>query len=98
MKASMVVGGAAVAVFAVGVYFVPKPPAESPPMPVTSSPGDIPRPEYFLAHPDLLKSAERRCQHNTDPSSLYCTNVQRAESLRLAEQYRQADQPKGSAQ
>jgi hypothetical protein len=60
--------------------------------------GSIPTPQYLFEHPDMLKDAEQKCQHNGDPSSLYCSNVQRAESLRMADQYRRALKPKGGAQ
>lgn len=99
MRSTIVLGGAAAITLIVGtVYLVQKRPAESSSVATMPTDAAIPTPEYLLAHPDLLKSGEQKCQHNTDPSSLYCTNVQRAESVRLADQYRRAGQQQGSAQ
>lgn len=58
--------------------------------------GAVPTPQYLLEHPDLLKAAEQKCREGGDPASLYCGNVHRAESLRMADQYRRSLKPKGS--
>lgn len=58
----------------------------------------VPTPQYLLEHPDLLKAGEQKCREGSDPASLYCSNVHRAESLRMAEQYRKGLKPKGSGQ
>jgi hypothetical protein len=59
--------------------------------------GAIPTPQYLFDHPDILKDAEQKCHDDGAPSSLYCSNVHRAESLRMADQYRRALQSKGAA-
>jgi hypothetical protein len=89
---------AAIVLFAV-VYLMQRRSPDATMTAVTASEGagSIPSPEYLFEHPDTLKDAEQKCQHNSDPSSLYCSNVQRAESLRMADQYRRAAQPKGTA-
>jgi hypothetical protein len=53
----------------------------------------IPTPQYLFAHPDVLKAAEEKCQTGTAPSSLYCSNVHKAENLRLADEFRRGRQP-----
>ncbi len=60
--------------------------------------GAIPTPRYLFEHPNLLKDAEQKCRDGGAPTSLYCSNVHRAESLRMADQYRRALKPKGVAQ
>jgi len=60
--------------------------------------GSIPTPQYLLGHPDTLKEAEQRCREGSAPTSLFCSNVHRAESLRMADQYRRALKPKGATQ
>jgi len=59
--------------------------------------GSIPTPQYLFEHPDILKDAEQKCHDGGAPASLYCSNVHRAESLRMADQYRRALNPKGAA-
>jgi hypothetical protein len=80
-------------------YVVQKPSLDDPLMAVTSSEvaGSIPTPEYLFEHPDALKEAEQKCHDDGASSSLYCSNVHKAESLRMADQYRRALQPKGAA-
>jgi hypothetical protein len=60
--------------------------------------GSIPTPQYLLEHPDTFKEAEQRCREASAPTSLFCSNVHRAESLRMADQYRRALKPKGATQ
>ena len=60
--------------------------------------GSIPTPQYLLEHPDIFKEAEQRCREGSAPTSLFCSNVHRAESLRMADQYRRALKPKGATQ
>jgi hypothetical protein len=99
MNRSFVLGGGVAAILlAVAIYLLPKPSSDGPLAPPSDASGSVPTPEYLFEHPDALKDAEQKCQHNSDPSSLYCSNVQRAESLRMADQYRRASQPKGAAQ
>lgn len=95
MKLSLLLtglGAAAAASTLVIVYVVQKPSMEgsavSPPVVET-----IPTPQYLLAHPDALKEAEQNCRDGNAPSPLYCSNVHKAENLRLANQYRQGLQP-----
>jgi hypothetical protein len=100
MNRSFVLGGVVAAiVLAVAIYLLPKPSSDSllAPAPTSATAGSVPTPEYLFEHPDTLKDAEQKCQHISDPSSLYCSNVQRAESLRMADQYRHASQPQGTA-
>ena len=56
----------------------------------------VPTPQYLFEHPDLLKAAEQKCRQGSDPASLYCSNVHRAESLRMAKQYRSSLKSNGS--
>ena len=95
MKLSLLLTGlaAAAASTLVVVYIVQKPPTDgsgtvTPPVALI-----IPTPQYLLAHPDALKEAEQKCQDGSAPSPLYCSNVHKAENLRLANQYRQGLQP-----
>jgi hypothetical protein len=95
MKLSLLLTGlaAATASTLVVVYIVQKPPTDgsgtvTPPVIET-----IPTPQYLLTHPDALKEAEQKCQDGSAPSPLYCSNVHKAENLRLANQYRQGLQP-----
>ncbi len=90
---------AVIVLTAVGFYQVHKSLPEFPVMAGTSSNATaaIPTPQYLFEHPDVLKDAEQKCQNGSDPSSLYCSNVHKAESLRMADQYRRAAAPKGAA-
>ncbi len=96
MKLSLLLsalGAAAAASTLVVVYVAQKPSTDggstvTPPVIET-----IPTPQYLLAHPDALKEAEQNCQNGSAPSQLYCSNVHKAENLRLANQYRQGLQP-----
>jgi hypothetical protein len=91
------VGAAAAASTLIVVYVVQKPAPEGATIPATPVIEPIPTPQYLLAHPDALKEAEQKCQQGSAPSSLYCSNVHKAESLRLADQYRRGLQS-GTAQ
>ncbi|HEU0096728.1 MAG TPA: hypothetical protein VFQ52_09750, partial [Rhizomicrobium sp.] len=86
----------AIIAIAAGVYLMRKSAPDNSMTAAMSSEetGSIPTPQYLFERPDVFKAAEQKCQHNSDPSSLYCSNVQRAESLRMADQYRRAAQPK----
>jgi hypothetical protein len=98
MKSSLVVVAlAAIAVIAVVVYVVKSPSPDNPLIapPPSETTGTIPTPQYLFEHPDALKEAEQNCHDGGTPSSLYCSNVHRAESLRLADKYRRSLQPKG---
>jgi hypothetical protein len=90
---------AAVVVIVAVVYFAKKPSPGNPMMSAASSEvsGAVPTPQYLFAHPEILKDAEQKCRDGGAPTSLYCSNVHRAESLRMADQYRRALQPKGAA-
>ena len=90
---------AAIALVIVVFYFSKKPSPENSMMAATSAEaaGSIPTPQYLFEHPDMLKDAEQKCRDGGAASSLYCSNVHRAESLRMADQYRRALQPKGAA-
>ena len=96
MKLSFLLAGvgavAAVSTLIV-VYVVEKPSPDSATVAAPPAALTIPTPQYLLGHPDVLKEAEQKCQEGSAPSSLYCSNVHKAESLRLAEQYRQSSQP-----
>jgi hypothetical protein len=101
MRASIVWTIAAVIVLIVAVvYFVKKRSLDNPMVSVASSGASdsIPTPQYLFEHPDILKDAEQKCRDGGSPTSLYCSNVHRAESLRMADQYRRALKPKGAAQ
>jgi hypothetical protein len=99
MKSYLVM--AAIAVIGCGaaiVYIVEKPSSDvqsisAIPPAVTNV---IPTPEYLLEHPDALKEAEQKCSSGDIASSLLCSNVHKAESLRLADEYRRGAQPNGS--
>jgi hypothetical protein len=100
MRASIVWATAAVIVLIVVViYLVRTPSPDNPLIAATSSEVgvSIRTPQYLFEHPDMLKDAEQKCHDGGAPSSLYCSNVHRAESLRMADQYRRALQPKGAA-
>ena len=90
---------AAVVVIVAVVYFVKKPSPGNPMMSAASSEVSdaVPTPQYLFEHPDILKDAEHKCRDGGAPTSLYCGNVHRAESLRMADQYRRALQSKGAA-
>jgi len=100
MKSSLALAGVVtIAVIAVVVYVVKGPSPDG--SPIATTPSEItdstPTPQYLFEHPDVLKEAEQKCHDGGTPSSLYCSNVHRAESLRLADQYRRSLQPKGVA-
>ena len=100
MRWSLVAIAAAVIVsIVVVIHFVKTPAPDDLMVAGTSSvdTGSIPTPQYLLEHPDTLKEAEQKCRDGGAVSSLYCSNVHRAESLRMADQYRRALQPKGAA-
>ena len=98
MKSSLVM--ASIAVIGCGaaiVYIVERPSSDVQPMlavppAVTDA---IPTPEYLFEHPDALKEAEQNCSSGDIASALLCSNVHKAESLRLADQYRRGNQPNG---
>ena len=99
MRGNFVAAAAAIIVLVVVVvFFVKKPTTDNLMTAATSSDatGSIPTPQYLFDHPDMLKDAEQKCHDGGAPSSLYCSNVHRAESLRMADQYRRALQPKGA--
>jgi hypothetical protein len=101
MKGSFIASAiVALLLIAVAVTVVRKPsPAEtSPPELAAQSADAVPTPQYFFEHPDVLNDAEQKCRNGGAPTSLYCSNVHRAESLRMAGQYRRALRPKGAAQ
>ena len=87
------VGAVAAASTLIVVYVVEKPSPDGATVAAPPAVETIPTPQYLLAHPDVLKEAEQKCQDGSAPSSVYCSNVHKAESLRLAEQYRQGSQP-----
>jgi hypothetical protein len=89
------VGAVAAAATLIVVYVVEKPSPDGATLAAPPAVETIPTPQYLLPHPDALKEAEQKCQDGSAPSSLYCSNVHKAESLRLAEQYRQGSQPEG---
>ncbi len=97
MKLSLLqtgLGTAAAASTLIVVYVVQRPSADGSSA-VATPPAieTIPTPQYLLAHPNALKEAEQKCQDGSAPSPLYCSNVHKAENLRLANQYRQGLQP-----
>jgi len=101
MRAPIIWATAAAIILVVAVaYFVKQPSLDNPVMSAASSEasGSIPTPQYLFEHPDILKDAEQKCRDGGSPTSLYCSNVHRAESLRMADQYRRALKPKGAAQ
>ena len=87
------VGAVGAASTVIVVYVVEKPSPDGATVAAPPAVETIPTPQYLLAHPGALKEAEHKCQDGSAPSSLYCSNVHKAESLRLAEQYRQGSQP-----
>ena len=97
MKSSFVVAAVAVIAVITVVYVVIRPSSDRPLIAAAPSEatGSIPTPQYLFEHPDALKEAEQKCHDGDASSSLYCSNVHRAESLRLADQYRRSLQPKG---
>jgi hypothetical protein len=100
MKGSLVVAAVAViALIAAAAYLTQKSTPETASLTAVPSQAadSIPTPQYLFAHPDSLKEAEQKCREGGGPSSLYCSNVHRAESLRLADQYRRSLQPNGAA-
>ena len=86
-------GAVAAASTLIVVYVVERPSPDGATVVAPAAVETIPTPQYLLANPDVLKEAEQKCQEGSAPSSLYCSNVHKAESLRLAEQYRQGSQP-----
>lgn len=100
MKLSAFAIAAAVIVVIIMVFYLRKPSPENPILAAGSSEAAhaIPTPQYLFEHPDILKDAEQKCREGSDPSSLYCSNVHRAESLRMADQYRHSLKPKGAGQ
>ena len=100
MKNPVVIAAVAfLAVIGVIAYFIQKQSLEPlTPSALSSGTEAVPTPQYFFAHPDLMKQAEQKCHDGDMSSSLYCSNVHRAESLRLADQYRRALNAKGTAQ
>jgi hypothetical protein len=90
----------AVLLIAVVVTVVRKPsPGETSPPELSAQNADaVPTPQFLFAHPDMLKEAEQKCHDNGASSSLYCSNVHKAESLRLADQYRHGLKSGGAAQ
>ena len=94
MRLSIILAGAsaAAASIIVVVYVVRTPSSTPNGIPATAVQSEtvesIPTPQYLFAHPEALKAAEDSCHAGTAPSSLYCSNVHKAESLRLADQYR----------
>jgi hypothetical protein len=101
MRGNFVAAAAAIIVLVVVVvFFVKKPTTDNLMTAATSSDatGSIPTPQYLFEHPDMLKDAEQKCRDGGAASSLYCSNVHKAESLRMADQYRRALQSKGGAQ
>ncbi len=96
MKPSLLlagVGAVAAASTLVVVYIVQKPSADGSSVVAPPVVETIPTPQYLLAHPDAFREAEQKCQEGTAPSPLYCSNVHKAENLRLADKYRQGLQP-----
>jgi hypothetical protein len=92
------VGAAALGtVVVVVVLRNPAPDASAPSQLSVQSEDSVPTPQYFVAHPDLFREAEQRCHDGNAPSALYCSNVHKAESLRLADQYRQGNKAGGAA-
>jgi hypothetical protein len=81
-------------------YVLKTAPSDNPLMAATSSEasGSVPTPQYLFEHPDALKEAELKCHDHGVSSSLYCSNVHKAESLRMADQYRRALKSGGAAQ
>lgn len=101
MKISLVVAlVVAISAGSAGVYLL-REPAEGPAT-ITVAPAgaadDIPSPQYLFEHPSELKAGETKCSSAAPPSALFCSNVHKAESLRMADQYGHAGQLKGSAQ
>ena len=101
MRTPIVWAAAAAIILVVAVaYFVKQPSPDNTMVSAASSEDSrsIPTPQYLFEHPDILKDAERKCRDGGAPTSSYCSNVHRAESLRMADQYRRALKPKGAAQ
>jgi len=101
MKGTVVaalVGAAALGIAVVVVVLgKPSPDASAPSQLSVQSEDAVPTPQYFVAHPDLFQEAEQKCHDGRAPSALYCSNVHKAESLRLADQYRQGSKDGGAA-
>jgi hypothetical protein len=97
---AIAIGVAVVVLIAVAVFATRRSSSDNPVVAVGQSEAAdaVPTPQYLLEHPDLLKAAEQKCREGGDPASLYCSNVHRAESLRMADQYRRSLKPKGSGQ
>ena len=81
------------------VYLVYRPSSDTPMKAGAASDvaDSVPSPQYLFEHPGTLKDAEEKCRGGA-PSSVFCSNVHRAESLRMADQYRRALKPNGAAQ
>lgn len=101
MKPTGIAICAAIIVLIAVVVFATRRSAPESPAPAVGSPeaaDAVPTPQYLLDHPDVLKAAEQKCREGSDPASLYCSNVHRAESLRVADQYRRSLKLKGVGQ
>lgn len=101
MKTSFIVAlVVAIATGSAGIYFLREPTARPGANAVAPSDAadDIPSPRYLFEHPIELKKGEGRCTSAEPPSALFCSNVHKAESLRMADQYSHAAQPRGAAQ
>jgi hypothetical protein len=93
-----VLGAAALGTVVVVVMLKkPAPDASAPAQISVPSDEAVPTPQYLVTHPDILKEAEQKCHDGSAPSALYCSNVHKAESLRLSDQYRQGSKAGGAA-
>jgi hypothetical protein len=100
MRGSLIAAAiVAILLIAVTVAFVrrPSPGETSSPELAAQNADAVPTPQYLFAHPDMLTEAEQKCHDNSASSSLYCSNVHKAESLRLADQYRHGLKSSGAA-
>lgn len=101
MKTSLIVAlVVAIAAGSAGIYLLREPTAEPGAnsfAPLDAADG-IPSPQYLFEHPIELKKGESRCTSAEPPSALFCSNVHKAESLQMADQYGHAAQTRGSAQ
>jgi hypothetical protein len=99
MKSSFVMAAIAVIGCGAAVVYVVEKPSPNAPSVVAAPPENttsIPTPEYLFEHPDALRAAEQKCAGGDSTASLYCSNVHKAESLRLADRYRRSTQPAGA--
>jgi hypothetical protein len=100
MKRAVIAGAAGAAALGIVMVVVvvsrPSPDASTPAQISVQAEDAVPTPQYFVAHPDLFKEAEQKCHDGSAPSPLYCSNVHKAESLRLADQYRQGNKGGGA--